>query len=429
MYLCVILLVFSGIFVIATTEQGHDLDEIDFDSGAPDRIIVKKLGLFDAGENDVIWTFEEEGSDGITKNDLLLKYMDTKLTVDSKTGNVGIGVHPDSGLTIAANRGLHLLGQNKIHFTDTKGQIYIGSPSSDKMVFGMNGNNHMIMRKVGSGDDEDKIKTSIGSTDTPSGLYVKYPSNLDYAMFIYNPGVSGRGLKIKGTSGSDIPLLQVVNNYEGNPCDTGTSSQKTSCNRKKELNPLFRIEGNGNIGLGTSNPQQKLDVRGIIRIGSEGGRIYGHTRGDGGKELILTIRDGQGNNKDRIWIGPNVAGGSANNLGEIRLRSKSVVHTGSLSSSSDVNLKKDIETVPNALDRVSQLRGVNFRWKNGEDLQMGVIAQEVENVFPELVSSTEDGKTVSYTQLTGALIEAVKELKDEVDTLKVENEALKAKIN
>jgi hypothetical protein len=90
--------------------------------------------------------------------------------------------------------------------------------------------------------------------------------------------------------------------------------------------------------------------------------------------------------------------------------------------SSDERLKKDIITIPNALDKVLALRGVNFKWKNKEDtnLMMGMIAQEVESVIPEVVHAQDDEmetKAVEYQFIVGVLIEAVKELSAKVEAL------------
>lgn len=92
---------------------------------------------------------------------------------------------------------------------------------------------------------------------------------------------------------------------------------------------------------------------------------------------------------------------------------------------SDIRLKKDIKPIKNALDNIAHLRGITFRWKDNEGdngRHPGVIAQEVEEIFPEVVSTDNKGyKSVDYSKLAAPLIEAVKELK-------AENEALKARI-
>ena len=93
-------------------------------------------------------------------------------------------------------------------------------------------------------------------------------------------------------------------------------------------------------------------------------------------------------------------------------------------ASSDYRLKENVTTIENAMDKVAQIRGVEFDWNNKQDSweghDIGVIAQEVEKVAPEIVIERDDGyKAVNYQKLTALLIiEAVKELKEEIKELK-----------
>ena len=100
-------------------------------------------------------------------------------------------------------------------------------------------------------------------------------------------------------------------------------------------------------------------------------------------------------------------------------------------TSSDERLKKDIVKIDNALDKISQLNGYTFEYKADGKKSAGVIAQEVEKVMPSAVSETtlplkmgEDDKTeyktVQYDQLHGLMIEAIKELKAEIEELRSE---------
>lgn len=91
--------------------------------------------------------------------------------------------------------------------------------------------------------------------------------------------------------------------------------------------------------------------------------------------------------------------------------------TFDINSTSDINLKTNIHTVENALETVSSLRGVSFDWKETGDSSYGVIAQELEEVLPELVKNGEN-KSVNYNGIIGVLIEAIKELKSEIEELK-----------
>ena len=86
-------------------------------------------------------------------------------------------------------------------------------------------------------------------------------------------------------------------------------------------------------------------------------------------------------------------------------------------SASDIKLKQNITAIDNPLDTISKLEGVNFQWKKSGKKSMGVIAQEVEKVVPELVSGFSD-KTVNYNGLIAILIECVKKQQEEIEELK-----------
>lgn len=109
--------------------------------------------------------------------------------------------------------------------------------------------------------------------------------------------------------------------------------------------------------------------------------------------------------------------------------------------SSDKNLKENIVNIDNPLDKIKQLNGVTFDWKQsyidengGEDdyfmrrHDIGVIAQEVESVIPEIVGTREDGtKAVKYDRIVAVLIEAMKEQQTTIDELQCEVNKLKDK--
>lgn len=87
-------------------------------------------------------------------------------------------------------------------------------------------------------------------------------------------------------------------------------------------------------------------------------------------------------------------------------------------STSDCRCKENIATVDNAYCKIGQIRGVNYNWKDSGKYTIGVVAQEVEEAFPELVTTDDDGyKSVNYNGLVGALIETVKCLQGKVEEL------------
>ena len=90
--------------------------------------------------------------------------------------------------------------------------------------------------------------------------------------------------------------------------------------------------------------------------------------------------------------------------------------TGDITAFSDERLKANIETIPDALEKVKALRGVTFD-KDGKR-GLGVIAQEVEKILPEVVLDGEEYKSVAYGNIVGVLIEAVKEQQKQISELK-----------
>jgi hypothetical protein len=112
-------------------------------------------------------------------------------------------------------------------------------------------------------------------------------------------------------------------------------------------------------------------------------------------------------------------GGDINASGSVRSNGTALT--------SDIRFKKDIATLSGALNNVLSLRGVSYNWKKDEfpekhfsnEKQIGFIAQELEKVYPELVSTGADGyEGVDYARLTPVLVEAIKELQKEIDELK-----------
>jgi len=95
-----------------------------------------------------------------------------------------------------------------------------------------------------------------------------------------------------------------------------------------------------------------------------------------------------------------------------------VVTATDFNSTSDISLKEHIHSIKDPLGKVLQINGVGFRWKNTKEDSIGVIAQDIEEVFPELVKNNDHIKTVNYNGLIGVLIEAVKEQQRQIEELK-----------
>ena len=134
-------------------------------------------------------------------------------------------------------------------------------------------------------------------------------------------------------------------------------------------------------------------------------------------------------NNDYMGIGTDQFNWFINGGNEMRLESDGDLHVDGdviaySTTVSDVALKTDIEMIPNALDKIDEVRGVTFTRHNGQK-SAGIIAQELEKVLPEAVREKTlalvDGKTyktVEYDAIHGLLINCIKELKEEIKELK-----------
>lgn len=206
------------------------------------------------------------------------------------------------------------------------------------------------------------------------------------------------------------------------------------------------IKSNGNVGLGISLPTQRLDVQGGVRVVG----VVTATTFSGSGANLNSIPNGALTNStiSGIALGSNLGtltinstyltGTSYNGSAAVTLNinatpastasfivardsgggfNAGIITCTDLNSTSDANLKTNIQPISNALDIATKLEGVKFEWKDTNKPSIGVIAQQIEEVLPELVSTAEN-KTVNYNGIIGVLIEAIKELKAEVDELK-----------
>ncbi len=132
---------------------------------------------------------------------------------------------------------------------------------------------------------------------------------------------------------------------------------------------------------------------------------------------------------DRVSIGRAIDPG-----GSYMLYVDGTAYTTGTWSSSDASFKKNISTIGNSLDRLMKVRGTRFEFRTDEfkdyhfdnGPQFGLIAQEVEDVFPEVVKTERDGyKSVNYNGIIPVLIEAIKEQQKIIDQLKAENIEMK----
>jgi hypothetical protein len=202
----------------------------------------------------------------------------------------------------------------------------------------------------------------------------------------------------------------------------------------------------GNVGIGYTNPGSKLSVNGDGGfVSNSNARVLYLTQNAVDNGNIVQFLDQSGNN---VWelVGRNTNFYIYNNQNSVGYVFESNASngyvailkggtdasypldvTGSIRSTADViaysdrRVKENIKTIDNALDKVTKLRGVSYNRKDIEDksTKIGVIAQEVKDILPEVVDQDGDDKySVAYGNMAGLFIEAIKELKAEIEELK-----------
>ena len=215
----------------------------------------------------------------------------------------------------------------------------------------------------------------------------------------------------------------------------------------------MRITSGGNVGIGTSSPATPLDIvagsgAGAISIrgntssntgdlyyfSNDGATLYSYIRGtstnlefraQGSRDLLYYTNSSE---RMRITSGGNVGIGTTSPGYKLEVNGD-VAGVGAYVNLSDARLKKDIVTIDNALDKVLALRGVYYNWDlgnaNGRNLDsvnhIGLIAQEVEPILPQVVKTAKDEnqtKSIAYSDIIPVLINAIKELKAEIEELK-----------
>ena len=100
----------------------------------------------------------------------------------------------------------------------------------------------------------------------------------------------------------------------------------------------------------------------------------------------------------------------------------SIVASGDITAYSDKRLKTNISPIENALDKILKLNGVNFTRLSDDQNSIGLIAQEVQDIIPEVVVENGDGYlSIAYANTVAILIEAIKELNSKIEKLEEGN--------
>ena len=319
--------------------------------------------------------------------------------------------------TVPTGDGSGTDGQTLAMTVDHNGNVGIGTASP-----------HATARLHIEGNSSDSVDIRIHNTNTTN-------DNQARLLFIMNDsggGAERAGVGAKfvdhsdGSEESDLLFWTAYNN--------------------SELQERLRIKSDGKVGIGTTTPVTTFDVNGTVGINNEldfspgesGDNLVGYINFRGYNGGTTTFRDLQ------IYNGKG--SGASGRLASFDGSAGTVNFTGALTAASyadnsDRRLKTNIQTLSSALDKITQLRGVSFDYLVGnKESKIGLIAQEVESVIPEVVSVVSepvilnegtsdeeeftDIKAISYGNLVAYLIESTKELSAKITSLETRLETL-----
>lgn len=278
-----------------------------------------------------------------------------------QNGNIGIGeINPAVPLNFTPTLGnkIALWGNGASHYG-------LGIQASLLQMYTMDNSNDIAFGYGSSGAFSENMRIKgngrVGIGESNPGFPLNFASGTGNKIALWGNSGNHYGFGIQAS------LLQVYSNDVSADIAFGYGNSNA-------FTENMRVKGNGNVGIGTNNPTQRLHVVGNI------------------------------------------------------------CYTGGIGACSDIRYKENFSSLENSLQKIRSLNGMYYHWKQDEfpdmhftnERQLGFAAQEVEKLFPELVITDSKGyKSVDYGRLTPVLVEAIKEQQAMIDMLIKEVKGLK----
>ena len=254
---------------------------------------------------------------------------------------------------------------------------------------------------------------------------------------------SSSGIGVRGIIGDGVPSVSTnsVGVYGESATGLGVFGASDSSIGVSGLSSSASgVVGSSNSGpgvFGVSNSNDGVEGRSSSRVGVEGISTTGAgVRGESTSSTGVQGVSSTGRCVVATSVGTgDLFGGVSGGSERFRVDNDGDVFAKSYMPISDARLKTNIERLTDTLDKLQQIRAVSFQWtsvnSSPASREIGVIAQEVEPIFPELVKpwGGPGYKGVSYDGLTAVLLEGVKSLKVENDRLKAKTEALGTRLD
>jgi hypothetical protein len=377
-----------------------------------------------------LWYSPDYGRTFIYYDESVVGYGTDAFWVDAAPFNVGIitsltNVSFSPGSAVSPS--MFFIGDNQTgFFSPGTGQFTVVSSGSSVLNVNASGINVTGITTITNA--AGTVKIGIGTT----ALLVEGNARVTGILTVGSSSITLNGITDTINVGTGLTLSSsgivagviTATSFVGSISGTATSTTNipnlsgdiTSVNT---VTTLATVNANvGTFGNGTAIPSITVNAKGLIT----GVTTTAVTSG-------TAITDDTSTDASRFLTFTSATSGSisAANVSSTKLTfnpSTGLLTVVDINSTSDLNLKENVQTVENALETINTLRGVSFDWKETGRSSYGVIAQELQEILPNLVNDGEV-KSVNYNGIIGVLIEAVKELKKEVEELKKEVEDLK----
>jgi len=291
--------------------------------------------------------------------------------------------------------------------------------------------NPMIMQPLSPATAHDIVITGTQNTPT-NGIVIKAAGNIGIGTT--NPSaaklqITGGGIDANGSiNGTSLCI--------GGTCKASWDAAGNLWSGTRNGAIWNGDTGTGNVGIGTTGPNANLQISNSSTVAttfdltntSAGGTDWNwNSLGSGvtGRigDLSLDVKGVR--TVMEITSAGNVGIGMTNPTTKLYVSGD--VTAAAYYYSSDRTLKTNIKTLNNSLEKILKLRGVSFDWKKDGKESMGLIAQEVKQVYPELVGGTAGNLSIQYGNLVAPLIEAIKEQQGKINTLEARIKILEKK--